>query len=271
MVEKTQPRVSILMGIYNCAETLVEAVDSIRSQTFDSWELIMCDDGSTDSTAAVAKSLTDKDQRIRLFSNSYNLGLAQTLDRCAALARGEYLGRMDGDDVSEPDRLQKLVQALDKHPEIAVVSSWMSRFDDSGEWGMTRSKPFPTSRDFLSGSPICHAACMIRRESFKAAGGYGSEPWIIRAEDYHLWFKMYTLGFRAMNLQESLYRMRDDRSAQARRTLCSRLNETRVRWNGFGLLGFPFWKRIWAIRPIVVFLVPAFLYRYLRKCRLGDK
>jgi glycosyltransferase EpsE len=271
MVEIAQPRVSILMGVYNCADTLAEAVESIRSQTFDSWELIMCDDGSTDSTAALAKGLADKDHRIRLISNARNLGLARTLDRCASLARADYLGRMDGDDVSEPDRLEKLVRALDAHPEIAVVSSWMSRFDDSGEWGMTRSKPYPAPKDFLKGSPICHAACMMRREAYNAAGGYGSESWIVRAEDYHLWFKMYALGFRAMNLQESLYRMRDDRSAQARRTFCSRLNETRVRWNGFGLLGFPFWKRIWAIRPIVVFIVPTFLYGYLRKCRLGDK
>jgi glycosyltransferase EpsE len=109
---------------------------------------------------------------------------------------------------------------------------------------------------------------MMRREAFEPVGGYGGEPWIIRAEDYYLWFKMYALGFRAMNLQESLYRMRDGRNARARGTWKSRLNETRVRWNGFGMLGYPLWKRAWAIRPLLVSLIPDFLYDSLRRCRM---
>lgn len=265
----TAPRVSVLMGIYNCTDTLRDAVDSICRQTYDDWELILCDDGSTDETLALAEALAKQDPRIRVMHNNRNLGLAQTLDRCASIARGEYFARMDGDDVSLPQRLAKLVAALDSHPEVAVVSSWMTSFDENGDWGEVRSKPAPVPNDFLSGSPFCHAPCMMRRTAFEIVGGYGNDPRIIRAEDYNLWFKFYAAGFRGINLQESLYRVRDDQNALSRRTLRARLNETIVRWRGFKMLGLPFFKRLWAIRPLLVWAVPAPLYRLLRRRRQG--
>lgn len=262
-----RPRVSVLMGIYNCATTLREAVESIQGQTYRDWELILCDDGSSDGSLALAESLAAQDARIRVIRNPRNLGLAQTLDHCASVARGDYFARMDGDDVSAPGRLAKLVDALDSHPELALVSSWMTRFDERGDWGEVRTKPHPSAEDFLGGSPFCHAPCMMRREAFERAGGYGKDPWIIRAEDYNLWFKFYALGFRGMNLQEPLYRVRDDQDAYARRTLRSRLNETVVRWRGLGLIGFSPWKRLWSVKPLLVWAVPGFAYRWLRRRR----
>lgn len=263
----THPRVSVLMGIYNCSHTLEEAVDSIRNQTFTDWELILCDDGSTDDTLAKAEALAKNDSRIRIIRNSKNLGLARTLDHCASVAFGEYFARMDGDDRCSPDRFAKLVRALDTHPEIAVVSSWMCSFDERGPWGIVRTKEYPVPRDFLNGSPIIHAPCMMRRTPFEAVGGYGSEAWLIRAEDYYLWFKFYANGYRALNLQEVLYSMRDDRMAQGRRTLRSRINETIVRWKGFKMLGLPWLQRLWAVRPLLVWATPSLFYRWLHHRR----
>jgi glycosyltransferase EpsE len=259
------PRVSVLMGIYNCSPTLEEAVDSIRQQTFTDWELILCDDGSTDDTLMKAASLAKNDDRIHVIRNSQNLGLARTLDYCASVALGEYFARMDGDDRCSPDRFAKLVEALDEHPEVAVVSSWMSCFDERGTWGVIKTKLHPTPIDFLPGSPICHAPCMMRRNAFNAVGGYGSEPWLLRAEDYHLWFKFYAEGYQALNLQEELYAMRDDQRAQRRRTLRSRLNETIVRWRGFKMLKLSWLKRMWAIRPLLVWAMPSPIYRLLHR------
>jgi len=256
------------MGIYNCAGTLEEAVQSIVRQSYADWELILCDDGSSDGTFDLAERLARSEPRIRVVRNPENLGLARTLDRCAGLARGEYLARMDGDDRCSPDRFQKLVAALDAHPEYSVVSSWMTSFDEQGEWGVVRTKRLPAAEDFLEGTPFCHAPCMMRKSSFDAVGGYGSAPWLIRAEDYHLWFKFYARGLRGMNLQEPLYAMRDDRMARGRRTLRSRVNETIVRWKGFGMLGFPLWQRIRAVRPLLVWMLPGWLYDNLRRRRL---
>jgi len=264
-MEQTKPAVSILMGIYNCASTLSEAIQSIQQQTFTDWEFIICDDGSKDNSLEIAHQFAQKDSRIKVIKNPHNLGLARTLDHCASIAQGKYLARMDGDDRCDPARLAKLYTAIESNPDIAVVSSWMSMFDENGTWGMVRTKLNPTQRDFLSGSPICHAPCIMRKSAFESAGGYGSQPWVIRAEDYYLWFRFYAQGFRALNLQEPLYHMRDDRNAKARRTLRSRINETIVRWKGFGLLHYPLWMRIWAIRPLLVWATPSWLYERLRR------
>lgn len=256
------------MGIYNCALTLVESLDSIARQTYTDWEMILCDDGSKDDTLKIARKWARRDHRIKVLVNERNLGLARTLDRCIAEARGELLARQDGDDISEPDRLTKLVAAMDTHPEIAVVSSWMSCFDEKGVWGLARTQEFPTSADFLSGSPICHAPCMMRRVAITAVGGYATVPWVVRSQDYYLWFRLYAAGYRAMNLQEPLYRMRDDESARIRRNLASRINETRIRWSGFRMLGLAWYKQLWAVKPLLVWALPSNFYRMLHAHRL---
>jgi len=263
-----QPRVSVIIGVYNCASTLVESLDSIARQTYADWEMILCDDGSKDNTLQVAQEWAKCDPRVKVLVNDRNLGLARTLDRCIAEAQGEFLARQDGDDLSEPDRLAKLVAAMDAHPEVAVVSSWMTCFDQNGVWGMVRTKQYPTADDFLSGSPICHAPCMMRREVVLAIGGYGAQSWVIRVEDLFLWFRLYAAGYKAMNLQEPLYRVRDDVNANNRRTFAARFNETRVRWKGFRMLGLAWHKQLWAIKPILVWALPDDVYHWLRGRRL---
>ena len=97
-------KISVLMGIYNCEDTLVSAVRSIQNQTYGNWELILCDDGSADGTFALAEQLAKKDGRIVLLKNERNLGLNKTLNRCLAAATGEFVARMDGDVESLPHR-----------------------------------------------------------------------------------------------------------------------------------------------------------------------
>jgi glycosyltransferase EpsE len=263
-----QPRVSVIMGIYNCAPTLVESLDSIARQTYTGWEMILCDDDSSDDTLQVAQDWARRDPRVKVLANERNLGLARTLDRCIAEARGELLARQDGDDLSEPDRLAKLVAAMDAHPEVAVVSSWMTCFDQNGDWGMVRTKPFPVANDFLSGSPICHAPSLMRRAPVLAVGGYGAQTWSLQVEDVFLWFRLYATGYRAMNIQEALYRVRDDENARSRRTLRRRINYVRIRWKGFRMLSFPWYKRLWAVKPVLVWALPSFVYHRLRRKRL---
>ena len=86
-------------------------------------------------------------------------------------------------------------------------------------------KPFPEKRDFLQGTPFCHAPCMVRAEAFAAVGGYAEDKKLLRVEDYDLWTRMYAAGFRGMNLDHPLYLMRDDRNAVKRRKFRYRINE----------------------------------------------
>lgn len=271
MGHRMQPRVSVIMGIYNCDPTLAESLNSIVRQTYTDWEMILCDDASTDDTLQVAREWARRDPRIKVLANESNLGLARTLNRCIAEARGELLARQDGDDISELDRLEKLVAAIDAYPDIAVVSSWMATFDENGIWGQVRTKPFPIDEDFLTNSPICHAPSIMRKAAVVAVGGYGTEPWLLRCQDYYLWSRLYAAGHRAMNLQEPLYRMRDDQAAQQRRSLTQRLIAVRVRWRAFGLLGLPLYRRFWAIKPILTWIVPNRVYKRHRRARLGSR
>ena len=114
-------KVSIIMGIYNCAATLPEAIDSILAQTFSDWQLVLCDDGSKDNTYTVAKAYQEKfPDKIFLLQNERNMGLNHTLNRCLQVATGEYVARMDGDDISLPTRLERENAFLDAHPESSV-------------------------------------------------------------------------------------------------------------------------------------------------------
>ena len=99
--------ISVIMGIYNCSATLQEALDSLYEQTFQDFEIILCDDGSTDNTLLVAEENRQKHSNIVLLKNDENRGLNYTLNRCLKYARGKYIARMDGDDISLPMRFEK--------------------------------------------------------------------------------------------------------------------------------------------------------------------
>jgi glycosyltransferase EpsE len=261
----SRPRVSIAVGIYNCADTLGEAIKSILKQTYADWELILCDDGSTDDTLSIAKSYAARDTRIRVVRNLKNLGLNHSLNHCLREARGEFYARMDGDDISAPDRFMKLVAALDANPEVALVSSWMTCFDEIGEWGLVKTKASPTQADFIYGTPFCHAPCMVRIAVMRELDGYGTESWLRRSQDYHLWFRLYAAGHRGINLQEPLYRMRNSREATSRRSLRTRLMEARIMWFGFRLLHIAPWHYIRILRPILLGIMPGWLYERLHR------
>ena len=98
------PTVSVIMGIYNCASTLQEALESLYQQTFQDFEIILCDDGSTDDTYDVARTNADLHSCIKLIKNDENHGLNVTLNNCLQIAEGKYIARMDGDDISLPER-----------------------------------------------------------------------------------------------------------------------------------------------------------------------
>lgn len=262
-------KITIIMGIYNCGSTLGEALDSLLNQTCTDWNLILCDDGSKDDTYAAAESYREKyPERIILLQNPENRGLNYTLNRCLELADGEFIARMDGDDISMPDRLEKELKALREHPEMAIVSTAMTYFDESGVWGRCNVQPCPQPEDFPKGTPFCHAPCLVRREAYEAVGGYTDKAEFLRVEDYELWLKMYEKGYRGMNLEEPLYSMRDDRYAISRRKYKYRINEFRVLCASVKRLHLSPVGYLYAVRPLITGLMPLWLYKCLHKRRL---
>ena len=259
------PKVSVLMGIYNCAETLPQAVAAIQNQTYSNWELILCDDGSKDDTYEVAQRLAAADNRLILLHNANNLGLNQTLNNCLAVATGDYIARMDGDDDCLPDRFEKQVALLEAHPEFQITSSPMILFDENGEWGQTALPEFPTPANVVEGSPISHAPSMLRKECIDAVGGYTVDKRMLRVEDVNLWIKLYASGYRCCNIQQPLYRMRNDQSAFKRRKYIYRVNSTYARLQGCKLLHLGPKSYLKAFSPMIIGLVPAHLRQIIRK------
>lgn len=255
------------MGIYNCAPTLQEALDSIYAQTYQDYEIILCDDGSKDNTYGLALENQKKHPNIVLLKNPHNMGLNQTLNNCLAVAKGEYIARMDGDDLSMPDRFEVELRFLEEHPEYTIVSTPMEYFDEEGTFMTGRGVGEVKPQDFKKGSPICHAPCMVRKEAYYKVGGYSVSPKLLRVEDYNLWFKMYAAGYKAFMLEKPYYRMRDDRNAKSRRKWSGRKNEYYVMSTGFKALGLPWYYQLYALRPLIIGMLPGWLYDWLHKRR----
>ena len=125
------PKVSVVMSVYNGERHLREAVDSILNQTFGDLEFIIVDDGSRDRTWEILQSYDDS--RIVLLRNEQNIGLTKSLNRGLAATRGEYVARMDADDVSLPQRLERQVGFLDQHPEIGLVGCAFLQINEGGQ------------------------------------------------------------------------------------------------------------------------------------------
>ena len=268
-----QPLVSVIMGIYNCENTLKDALMSIQAQTYQNWELIICDDGSEDHSFRIAEEYQrENPERCILIRNEQNMGLNYALNRCLELAKGKYIARMDGDDLSTEERFAKEVEYLESHSDLAIVSSKMQMFDENGVWGEPTIIVKPDIQDFCKYSALfCHAASMIRTDAFKDVGGYTIDPRLIRVEDGHLWYKMYAKGYRGENIPEVLYYMRNDEHTVSKRTIRNRMNIIYVNWVGYHMLNMPWYKYIHFLRLVfretALIFVPRKLYEILYRLK----
>lgn len=268
MINHQKPLISVIMGIYNCADTLPEAIDSILNQTYTNFELIMCNDGSIDNTFEIAQEYKDKyPDKIILIENDGNKGLNFTLNHCLEYVNGEFIARMDGDDISVSDRFQKELNFLLENPQYAIVSTPMKYFDESGVFKVGTGGGEPNINRIPLGTPFCHAPCMVRKEAYDAVGGYSVDDKLLRVEDWHLWIKMYSKGYKGYVLDEPLYMMRDDRNAYSRRKFKFRINEARV--SAFAIKSLKLSPKyyIWVLRPIIVGLLPKAIYNMLHKMK----
>lgn len=199
------PKISILMPCYNNAPYVAEAIESMLNQTFTDFELIVLDDCSSDNSEEVIKSFTDK--RIVYHRNEQNTGLANNLNIGLQMARGKLIARMDGDDISLPERLQTQVDFLEAHPDIDLCSCGMEMFGKDNKVWLREPDPEDVKITMLFYSPILHASAMWHREAFDRHGLiYRQEAF--PAEDYDLWARAVANGCRLANIPQVLYRYR---------------------------------------------------------------
>jgi len=202
------PAVSVVMSVYNGLPYLEEAVGSVLHQTFEDFEFIIINDGSTDGSGAVLERMGGQDSRIRLFHQE-NQGLAAALNRGIDAARGPYIARMDDDDISFPKRLERQVQFLDAHPEVGVLGTQISSIDAEGNahpsyWALPTT-PGLTAWRTLFRCSLCHPAVMMRREVVTQVGGYDAS--LQAGQDTELWSRL-VLRTRLQSLPEVLLQRR---------------------------------------------------------------
>lgn len=195
---------SILMPVYNCALYLTEAIDSILNQTFTNFELIVLDDGSTDGSAGIAKSYSDS--RIVYHCNEKNIGLANNLNVGLRMAKGKYIARMDGDDISLPERLQTQFDFLESHPDIDLCSCGLQMFGYEDAVWVREFDPEAVKITMMFFSPVLHATSVWRRNSFEKNNLYYNQD-AFPAEDYDLWARAIFFC-KLINMPDVLYMYR---------------------------------------------------------------
>jgi len=194
------------MPVYNGERYLQEALDSLLRQTCPHFELLIIDDGSTDQSAAIIQSC--QDERIRLVRNERNLGLIATLNKGLALARGEFIARMDCDDVSLPHRLARQLAYMERHPDVVLAGSWFEKRQGQRSSLVRLPVDHEAIRFFLLfDNTFLHSSILLRR-TWLEASGFRFDPDFPYAEDYELWARISRHG-RVANIPEVLVRYRD--------------------------------------------------------------
>lgn len=184
------PKVSVILPTYNAATHLGKAINSILGQTFEDFELIIVDDGSTDNTSEILAKCTDP--RIIVLSQE-NLGLPKALNIGIAAARGAYLARQDADDISLPQRLEKQVEFLDQNLNYGLVGSWTQIITPEGPTLRQHTHPASNGQlqiQLLTNNQFVHSAVMLRASCLKITGLYSENPEHFPPEDYDLWLKI---------------------------------------------------------------------------------
>lgn len=200
------PEITVLLCVYNGAAHLREAIESVLLQSFTDFELLIIDDGSTDTTPDIVKSMCDR--RIRSIRHNTNRGLITRLNEGLAEAAGRYIARMDADDLCHRERLDRQFQFLEEHPEVGVVGSAVRIIDANGRGRIVYQ--YPEAHEVIDWvmpfvCPLVHPSIMMRRDLVRSVGGYSAGA--MHAEDYDLWERLLPRTQLA-NLPEPLLDLR---------------------------------------------------------------
>lgn len=199
--------ISVIMPTLNVVQYIEEAVESILNQTWKDLELIIVDDCSQDGTYELVKSKYSNDDRVRIYRNDTNQKICKTLNRAFRESKGSYIARMDGDDISERERIAVLKQYLDEHPDIDLVGSQVVSIDEEGRF--LSNKSYLKTNSFINkgnkfGPSLAHI-WLARKRVYEELGGYRDIPY---AEDYDFLLRGELKGFKYANVDDYLYKVR---------------------------------------------------------------
>ena len=210
-------KVTVVMPVYNGAKFLSEAIESVINQTFIDWEMLVINEfGSNDGSAEIVKKFAVKDGRIKLIQNKSRAGLAESLNKGIRMARGEYIARLDADDISLPARFQMQVDYMDNNPDVGVCGTWQEHFGDE-TWIHAPPVDDELCKAYLLfWCHMCHSTVMLRRNQFLNNDFFYNPDSLV--EDFELWNRISSL-VKFANIPVVLGRYR--------RHITQRVNETK--------------------------------------------
>ena len=259
------PEISVVMGVYNAASFLAEAIESILSQTYNDFEFIIVNDRSTDESEKIIRSFTDS--RIQLINLDENKGLSFALNRGIEKASGRYIARMDADDVSLPHRFDKQMNYFASHPETDVLGSAVYEIDESGN--MLGVKKVPQSDErikklLIKSNPFFHSVIMMKRSALEESGYY-DESIRQTVEDWDLWFRM-SRRCKMANLDEPLLKRRfhkENMSLESNDELLLNGMKLRIKYIGEGYYSAFSYRHL--LKPFAAYSMPGPLKKFIRQ------
>ena len=217
MLTSVNPKVSILVPVYNAQEFITETISAVLSQSFADFELILLDDASTDKTAAIIKKFADRDKRIVYLHNDTNLGISASRNKLLSVAKGEYSAILDHDDICLPRRLEYQVDYMDNNQDVDMIGSRFELFcpKNAPLWRRLITNlgwvwchpPYPTTSDLLQGNVMMHPTMMYRTQKLLKAGIYYRSEYS-PAEDYDLVRQALLNGLKLYNMPQILLKYR---------------------------------------------------------------
>lgn len=264
------PRVTVVMATFNSEDTILKAIEFIQNQTFVDWEMIICDDCSTDSTQELIHNLQNKDNRIKCIKNSKNMYAAYSRNRCIELAIGEYIVIQDSDDYSHADRIQITVDFLDKNKNVSFVSTSAFFIENNTIWGeRVLISGVKSSTDLIKGMCFIHAATTFRKESLDKVGWYRVDKETRRGQDYDLFMRFYAAGLFGVALSIKLYYISETKNGYKRRKFRYRIDEVKIRFKGYRSMKVRKLYYIYIIKPLIIGLIPNYIMLCIKKLRNG--
>ncbi len=260
------PKVSVIISVFNDEKFVEKSINSILQSDYDNFEVIVCNDCSTDKTKDILEAI--KDKRIKLFSNPKNCGLASSLNNCLQKATGKYIMRMDGDDECLPHRMREQVDFLENNPDIALCGGHVQIIDNNDQKIGVMKKNFDvTFKDIFKTSSFVHPSTMIRKSVLDEVGGYSVRKETRRAEDFDLWCKIYQKGYKGVNLQKILIYYREDFSGYQKRKFKYRVDVFKLMKEWRKKLKLPIKYLFYAFRIILIGFIPKRILFKLKKSR----
>ena len=262
--------VSVLMATRNGERYVRNAINSILNQTFTNFELVICNDHSSDSTQQILEEFANADSRIKVIRNTGRGGLMRSLNLGLNVCQGKFIARMDDDDVSHNDRLQVEVEFLNSHPDINLVGTNVDVYDKDGVYGHIKKVAYPSSTDIWRGNVFVHPTVMFRKSMVDVIGGYDEQKSVLRIEDYDYWCRAYACGFKGANLQCSLLDYREDSGSFKKRDAMQKVRLVRCMSKWRKALGVAPYFLVFELYELFKIIVPERLIQIYHKTKYDN-